>query len=119
MENMIWRKARASENGGASCVEIGTKDGHAAGIRDSKSPECGHLVVNPARLRELLDCITSLHGVRGRTWLTGAASLPFPPSDQLAGRVSTCRPFDDEQPRRPAPFRVSIGTFTFRNGARR
>jgi hypothetical protein len=42
---MEWRKARLSgaENG---CVEIGTTaDGGAAGIRDSKSPERGHLAV--------------------------------------------------------------------------
>jgi hypothetical protein len=53
--DLIWRKASKSENGGASCVEVGTTaNGHAAGIRDSKSPERGHLVVTPTVLGALL-----------------------------------------------------------------
>jgi hypothetical protein len=50
-----WRKASRSSNGGASCVEVGTaSDGRARGIRDSKSPERGHITVTPATLRALL-----------------------------------------------------------------
>jgi hypothetical protein len=46
MEDIVtWRKATASASNG-DCVEVGTTDsGHAAGIRDSKSPERGHLAV--------------------------------------------------------------------------
>jgi hypothetical protein len=46
MEDIVtWRKASKSSNGG-ECVEIGiTAAGRAAGIRDSKSPERGHLAV--------------------------------------------------------------------------
>jgi hypothetical protein len=48
VENVIrWIKARKSDNGG-ECVEVGiTAVGRAAGIRDSKSPERGHLGVTP------------------------------------------------------------------------
>jgi hypothetical protein len=53
--NLSWRKSSYSSNGGANCVEIGsTSDGRAAGIRDSKSPERGHLAVTPVMLRALL-----------------------------------------------------------------
>jgi Domain of unknown function (DUF397) len=43
--DLSWRKAaRSAAQGG--CVEVGTTvAGHAAGIRDSKSPERGHLAV--------------------------------------------------------------------------
>jgi hypothetical protein len=53
MEDLTWRKAIKSGNGG-ECVEIGTHDGHAAGIRDSKSPERGHLTITPDMLGALL-----------------------------------------------------------------
>jgi hypothetical protein len=48
MEHIVaWQKASKSGNGG-NCVEVGTTAaGHAAGIRDSKSPERGHLTVSP------------------------------------------------------------------------
>jgi len=47
-DQLTWRKARASGNGGSSCVEVGaTVAGIVAGIRDSKSPERGHLAVRP------------------------------------------------------------------------
>jgi Domain of unknown function (DUF397) len=45
-EIVRWRKATKSGNGG-QCVEVGTTAvGTAAGIRDSKSPERGHLAVD-------------------------------------------------------------------------
>lgn len=54
---LTWRKARASGNGG-QCVEIGTTSaGQCAGIRDSKSPERGHLSVSPASLAALLGAV--------------------------------------------------------------
>jgi len=43
----IWRKASKSGNNGGNCVEIGTTPaGSIAAIRDSKSPERGHLTVS-------------------------------------------------------------------------
>jgi hypothetical protein len=55
---IIWRKASRSAAAG-DCVEVGTHalDGSAQGIRDSKRPHDGHLVVTPAMLGELLDSI--------------------------------------------------------------
>lgn len=53
--DLTWRKATMSSNGGGGCVEVGaTPNGRAAGIRDSKSPERGHLAVTPAMLGALL-----------------------------------------------------------------
>jgi hypothetical protein len=57
METLTWRKASrsAAENG---CVEVGTTaTGQCAGIRDSKSPERGHLSVTPGVLGALLATI--------------------------------------------------------------
>ena len=49
-----WRKATRS-GGQGNCVEVGTTaGGSVAGIRDSKSPERGHLAVTPAMLGALL-----------------------------------------------------------------
>ncbi|HXL88354.1 MAG TPA: DUF397 domain-containing protein [Streptosporangiaceae bacterium] len=49
-----WRKATMSSNGG-SCVEVGTTAaGRVAAIRDSKSPERGHLAVRPEVFAALL-----------------------------------------------------------------
>jgi hypothetical protein len=53
-DGLRWRKASRSSGNGAECVEVGTHDGRAAGIRDSKSPERGHLVVTPTVLGALL-----------------------------------------------------------------
>jgi uncharacterized protein DUF397 len=56
-EDLTWRKARASGNGG-QCVEVGTTTtGCAAGIRDSKRPERRHLSVTPETLRALLRAV--------------------------------------------------------------
>jgi hypothetical protein len=52
--DLTWRKASKSSNGG-ECVEVGTTAaGHAAGIRDSKSPERGHLAIKPEMFAALL-----------------------------------------------------------------
>jgi hypothetical protein len=55
---LTWRKASRSGNGGENCVEVGvTLAGTVAGIRDSKSPERGHLSVTPGVLGALLASI--------------------------------------------------------------
>ena len=57
MEGLIWRKASKSAVNG-DCVEVGaTAAGRAAGIRDSKSPEGGHLAVTPDAFRALLTAV--------------------------------------------------------------
>lgn len=57
-DELRWRKARRSSGNGAECVEVGTTAaGRAAGIRDSKSPERGHLAVTPEMLGALLDAV--------------------------------------------------------------
>jgi hypothetical protein len=38
-------------------VEVGTRRGRAAGIRDSKRPDAGHLVITPDMLGALLTSI--------------------------------------------------------------
>jgi len=46
VDNIRWRKSKASGSGGGQCVEVGiTPAGRATGIRDSKSPERGYLAV--------------------------------------------------------------------------
>jgi Domain of unknown function (DUF397) len=53
-KDLTWRKARASASNG-ECVEVGTRAGGSiAGIRDSKSPERGHLAVTPETFAALL-----------------------------------------------------------------
>jgi hypothetical protein len=54
MEIITWRKAKAS-NAQGNCVEVGaTATGTVGGIRDSKAPERGHLVVRPEVFAALL-----------------------------------------------------------------
>jgi len=54
MDGLIWRKASKSAVNG-DCVEVGaTPAGRAAAIRDSKSPERGHLAVTPHAFAALL-----------------------------------------------------------------
>jgi hypothetical protein len=51
--DLIWRKASKSGNGGSNCVEVASKS-VGVGIRDSKSPERGHLAVTPEVFRALV-----------------------------------------------------------------
>ncbi|MEV5824080.1 DUF397 domain-containing protein [Spirillospora sp. NPDC052242] len=50
-----WRKASRSVDGtSAQCVEIAAlPDG--IGVRDSKDPEAGHLILTPAAFRKLVE----------------------------------------------------------------
>ena len=52
-DDLNWRKASKSGNGGAECVEVAAATGFT-GIRDSKSPERGHLAVTPEVFAVLL-----------------------------------------------------------------
>jgi hypothetical protein len=53
MTELTWCKSSYSSNGG-ECVEIGTANGQAASIRDSKRPHDGHLVITAATFGGLL-----------------------------------------------------------------
>jgi Domain of unknown function (DUF397) len=57
-DRVAWRKATRSASSG-ECVEVGTSDGRAVAIRDSKRPDDGHLTITPAMLGELLATIRS------------------------------------------------------------
>lgn len=55
-EGLTWCKSSYSSSG--NCVEVGTAAaGTVAGIRDSKSPERGHLAVEPEAWRAFLAAI--------------------------------------------------------------
>ncbi|WP_084265031.1 DUF397 domain-containing protein [Actinomadura macra] len=43
MDRMKWRKSSSSSANGGNCVEVAPLDPSAVGIRDSKSPNAGHL----------------------------------------------------------------------------
>lgn len=57
--DLTWRKASRSASNGGGCVELAfSADGRSLGmVRDSKSPECGHLNIGPAGLGGLLASI--------------------------------------------------------------
>jgi hypothetical protein len=48
-----WRKASRSNTQGGDCVELAALDG-GIGVRDSKDPSRGHLVVGREALRGLV-----------------------------------------------------------------
>lgn len=45
MDNLKWRKARASAANGGGCIEVAS-DGSSAYIRDTKDRDAGHLTVS-------------------------------------------------------------------------
>jgi hypothetical protein len=45
METVIWRKSSRSSNGGDTCVELAKLPKGLLGVRDSKNPDGGHLVL--------------------------------------------------------------------------
>jgi len=49
---LTWRKSSRSGGGGAQCVEVANLPVGAA-VRDSKSPDSGHLVLAPAAFDQL------------------------------------------------------------------
>ncbi|MFI0443921.1 DUF397 domain-containing protein [Actinomadura sp. 6N118] len=53
MNGFVWRKASKSNDSGGACVEVADL-GKAVGVRDSKNPDGGHLVVDRASLRALV-----------------------------------------------------------------
>ncbi|MEU6746330.1 DUF397 domain-containing protein [Spirillospora sp. NPDC046719] len=57
MNEAIWRKAHRSGTGGAGgqdCVEVAAL-AEGRGIRDSKAPDTGHLVLSPTGFAQLID----------------------------------------------------------------
>jgi len=59
MEDIVtWRTSSLSGANGGQCVEVGsTSAGTVAGLRDSKSPERGHLKVTPVTFRDLVAAV--------------------------------------------------------------
>ncbi|MEU8308607.1 DUF397 domain-containing protein [Actinomadura sp. NPDC048955] len=54
MSTPVWRKSsRSVEGTSAQCVEIAALPG-AVGVRDSKAPEAGHLMLDRRDFRALL-----------------------------------------------------------------
>ncbi|GGU98338.1 hypothetical protein GCM10010182_13670 [Actinomadura cremea] len=55
MSKPMWRKSsRSAEGTSGQCVEVAVVSG-GVGVRDSKQPEGGHLVLASAAFRVLLD----------------------------------------------------------------
>jgi hypothetical protein len=53
MNDVVWRKGSRSNTSGGECVEVGRISG-AVGVRDSKSPESGHLLLSAEAFGGLL-----------------------------------------------------------------
>ncbi|MFI0367453.1 DUF397 domain-containing protein [Actinomadura sp. 1N219] len=53
MELIQWRKSRRSDSQGDACVEVAPLPS-GVGVRDSKNPDGGHLILSPDAFRELL-----------------------------------------------------------------
>ncbi|MFG1999879.1 DUF397 domain-containing protein [Spirillospora sp. NPDC048911] len=55
--DLLWRKSSYSEGGtSGQCIELAALD-HEIGIRDSNTPEAGHLRVGQAELAVMLAAI--------------------------------------------------------------
>ncbi|GAA2262484.1 hypothetical protein GCM10010402_17590 [Actinomadura luteofluorescens] len=52
--SVVWRKASRSNTQGDECVEVANLGGRV-GMRDSKAPEAGHLLVSPQAFGALMD----------------------------------------------------------------
>ncbi|MGI5207404.1 DUF397 domain-containing protein [Spirillospora sp. CA-108201] len=52
--SVVWRKASRSNTQGDECVEVANLGGHV-GMRDSKAPEAGHLVLTPEVFGQLMN----------------------------------------------------------------
>lgn len=53
MREARWRKSSHSGNGGNTCVELAAL-GDGTGVRDSVSPQTGHLTLTPGELAALV-----------------------------------------------------------------
>jgi len=61
MNTPLWRKSNQSggaEGGGGECVEVAALPS-GVGVRDSKAPASGHLVLEPERFAALIARIKS------------------------------------------------------------
>ncbi|OLF12794.1 hypothetical protein BLA60_05865 [Actinophytocola xinjiangensis] len=58
LDTVTWRKASFS-NPDNACVEVGRPAAPVVGIRDSKAPHAGRLVLTPAAFGSLLGLLTS------------------------------------------------------------
>ncbi|WP_329521138.1 DUF397 domain-containing protein [Spirillospora sp. NBC_01491] len=49
----VWRTSTYSTGGGNNCVQVAQVGGRAVGVRDSKAPDDGALVLSPESWRDL------------------------------------------------------------------
>ncbi|TDD92491.1 DUF397 domain-containing protein [Actinomadura rubrisoli] len=59
MSEIVWRKSSRSGTGGTGgqeCVEVAALSG-VVGVRDSKTPDLGHLNLSPASFAQLVSRI--------------------------------------------------------------
>lgn len=54
MTSSVWRKASRSGTQQGNCVELANLRGGTIGVRDSKSPDHGHLTLTPEAFADLL-----------------------------------------------------------------
>jgi hypothetical protein len=54
MDDVTWRKSSRSGGNGGDCVELAVLGGGKRGIRDSKDPGLGHLILSRAALQALV-----------------------------------------------------------------
>ncbi|MFC5185388.1 DUF397 domain-containing protein [Actinomadura harenae] len=52
----VWRKSSRSGDDHGQCVEVADL-GNVVGIRDSKSPQSGHLVLPGVGFASLVECV--------------------------------------------------------------
>ncbi|MFB4319582.1 DUF397 domain-containing protein [Actinomadura sp. 21ATH] len=57
MKDPFWRKSSRSNTQGNECVEVAHLGVGGVGLRDSKAPDAGHLVVAPAEFSRLVSRI--------------------------------------------------------------
>ena len=56
---VVWRKSSKSTNQGGECVEVAAL-ANAIGVRDSKNPEGGHLVLTSEAFGRLVQRVKGL-----------------------------------------------------------
>ncbi|GAA2629747.1 DUF397 domain-containing protein [Actinomadura fulvescens] len=52
--DVTWRSSSYSDDLGGNCVQLADLGAGTVGVRDSKDPDAGHLVVDKASLRTLV-----------------------------------------------------------------
>lgn len=56
LRGAVWKKSSRSGGNGGQCVELAVTDEHG-GVRDSKNPEGGALLISRTQLNEFLTAV--------------------------------------------------------------